>query len=594
MGGVIRKSSVIRGTALGSGKSPGRLLLVLLPLWTVYGMSLAPAAEDPAFTIQGPDTLAVNEQASYALTAPGIDFRDITNVRWQAFGPAATVLNSTGTVATVLATDTPGEITLSATLNYRPFGQFGTVYSESRRIVVEDKLGVRVILSPSGPTTLAPNRQFTVQASVENSTGEGDFAYFWDFGDGTRGSQETDTPSFTLPPHAYEKPGSYVVTVEVIDEFGAEGSSRLAVNVHDSTLEAALLGPTRVPGGMRQAFPLFVRGGDPGYTCSWFVVPPAPFSTASDPCGGVFVTFPNSPGDYAISVGVVDALGASATAEHVVQVTGDKPLGVVLEATPRQVNIGRPVTATVTPTGGILTVDGVPGTYRASILWGDGNVTVERIQPGSTLTATHYYAEPGIYTVAAVVFDAARSSTQSNGIPVTVGRSDAYWKRTNVAGNPDNLPLRVDATPGFSNEGSFDECQVGATTMTGHSFNQSSLGVFWSDVTGTYTFDVPPEAIAAGELTPPLKMRVEVSGKIDSVPCPSVIAHFLRNRSAIASSSIEINSCIALGPDGSNVSTAEPRVAFPASGETLTVASRLIVGDAKCLIEWTYKFVPGS
>ncbi len=147
-----------------------------------------------------------------------------------------------------------------------------------------------------------------ITALVENSAEEGDFTFFWDDGDGRRGSSDDEVvsvPLFTIPAHQYAQPGSYLVFVEAIDKNGAEGETQLAVNVYETPFEGAIRGPTIVPVKMRQLFILKQRG-DTSDPCSW-LVPLAAISGELDPCDGIFVTFPNE-SKYTVSVVLVDEL----------------------------------------------------------------------------------------------------------------------------------------------------------------------------------------------------------------------------------------------------------------------------------------------
>ena len=564
------------------------LLLVASVVWTVGAM--ANNDDDIAFSIQGPDTLATHEQASYALTAFGVDFRDISNVTWSVFGPAAEIASTSENVATVLAKDVPGDVTLSATFSFRPFGeQLGATYTLSRRMTVEDKLGVRVILDPPGPVTLLPGQELHVTAVVENSMGNDAFSFFWNYGDGERGSQEVNEPRLTMPAHAYEQPGSYIVSVDVIDAFGAEGSAQLAVNVYENALEVAIGGPSRVPAGMRQAFLLQVRGGTPGYTCAWNVIPAAQLETTSDPCQGAFVTFPDAFGEHLVFATVTDAVGTSTTAEHRVQVTSDAPLTIGLAANPQAVNVGRPVTATATPGGGIVDIDGMPGTYRVFINWGDGAVSAENVQPGAALTATHFYAEPGQYLVLATAFDAVGGSSVSQNVFINVGIGEAHWKLTNVVGNPDSGPLSED-TPRLSSA-----CTLGGTVLSiAHSRRFSDTTTV--DVTFTFSYAPLPKAVVVGErIEVPITLRV--AGE-----------HISENAGASAGftgypDSLSVVSCSLVGCPGNSeampVQTGTSRILFPGipSEPSRTFAlqaslSDTTSGSANCKTQYIYAFVP--
>jgi len=170
------------------------------------------------------------------------------------------------------------------------------------------------------------------------------------------------------------------------------------------------------------------------------------------------------------------------------------------------------------------------------------------------------------------------------------------WVRLPPKANPDNVPVRLEAQSGGA-EGSISECQINRGAISGHVFNQSSRGVLFGDATASYTFEEPPEIMVPGEFSPPLEIHVEVKGKIKSTPCPSFTGNFLRNRSALASSRIAINGCIAIN-QGPAQFDATPKILAPGAAGTFNVASRLLVGGSagqlNCLIEWPYELVPGN
>jgi hypothetical protein len=87
--------------------------------------------------------------------------------------------------------------------------------------------GLSVTLSDNATETV--NASATVEFNASVANGEEPYSSDWNFGDGTRDTQDTDGIAL----HTFATPGSYNVTLDVVDSLNNTGSASTTVNVAD-------------------------------------------------------------------------------------------------------------------------------------------------------------------------------------------------------------------------------------------------------------------------------------------------------------------------------------------------------------------------
>ena len=96
--------------------------------------------------------------------------------------------------------------------------------ADEEDVVDEDALVLLAEGEPEdGPAPLSVS--FTVESLIEDEMNEPQ--YKWDFGDGSPVSTEAK------PTHVYEKPGSYTVTIRIVDAAGQLGWDEVDIDVEE-------------------------------------------------------------------------------------------------------------------------------------------------------------------------------------------------------------------------------------------------------------------------------------------------------------------------------------------------------------------------
>ncbi len=212
-------------------------------------------------------------------------------------------------------------------------------------------------------------------------------AFNWTFGDGETGSGET-------PVHAFEEPGTYVVTLTITGD--AQGqcspidSDQVTVVVEPAPV-LAVIGDDIMAAGLENRFDATLEGPDAeGARLTWTFSDGASYEGAS-----VAHTFAE-PGEYTVSVEATltgaSAVGGTLTTER----------KIVVNAQPSAAFEGPEMVAA----GDVVSFDASassdPDGALTAYMWdfGDGNT-------GTGLTATHVYADDGNYAVSLTVMDEA-------------------------------------------------------------------------------------------------------------------------------------------------------------------------------------------
>lgn len=244
---------------------------------------------------------------------------------------------------------------------------------------------------------------FTAAGSRDPNNGATITAYNWDFGDGTLLSTTAPTAS-----HRYATPGTYTVSVSVIDSLLLGASSSQAVKV---------LGPPNPAWSTSPALPL--EGTPVSFDAG----------ASTDPNSGTAITgyqwdfgdgqhaAGSSPtathvyaraGRYTVTLTTVDSQGLSASHQGTVTIA-DEPPSVVARIRSRGPVAGQAVSFDGT---GSRDPDGSIRAYS----WSFG----DRTPSAGGATPTHRFARPGTYTVSLTVTDSDGNRT-STSLLVVIG-----------------------------------------------------------------------------------------------------------------------------------------------------------------------------
>ncbi len=214
-------------------------------------------------------------------------------------------------------------------------------------------------------------------------------AYRWDFGDGRTASGATIQRS-------YPKPGTYTVTLTVVDSAGLSDSTSSQIRI-----VAAPVGPTAVIDGPSQAVVgqsvTFTSRSQPGSSAivsyAWDLTGA---SRTARTRGSSVTTVYNTPGTFRVSLTVTDANGLSDTTTKQIQILPAVLVGptAAIEG-PSQAVVGQPVTFTSQSKQGSSPIV----SYAWDLTGGPRTAGTQ----GSSVTTM--YNTPGTYTVSLTVTD---------------------------------------------------------------------------------------------------------------------------------------------------------------------------------------------
>jgi PKD repeat protein len=218
------------------------------------------------------------------------------------------------------------------------------------------------------------------------SGGDGNYTYFYDYGDGSTG---------TSPNHTYNTAGTYVTNVTVSDGSGQTASSGdvsitvwapMAVS-NEATTATEGIGPLSV------GFTATASGGDGNYTYTWHFGDGSLFVDGSTP--SIASHTYSTPGIYYARVIVTDASSHTITGQDIA-VHVYSPLSANAYATPTTLIVGNAVSVSAVASGG-------DGNYSWMMDFGDGST-------GVSATSSHVYSSPGDYTITVTVMDGLGNS----------------------------------------------------------------------------------------------------------------------------------------------------------------------------------------
>ena len=374
--GSTASGSSVSHTYSASGSYPVILTVSDSAGHTAYNSSSVPVSTDlfVSFTYS-PSRPNVGDTVTFSATGSGgvspyayaWSFGDGTN------GTGATVAHAYASATTFQV-----NVTLSDSA--------GHTATDVQFVTVGGALTGEISVTPSLPLAYE-----LVNFSANASGGFLPYTYSWTFGDGGSASGQTVT-------HVYAAPGTYTVTVTVVD---SAGHSTVVTKVLDVALILAAgitLSQTFPVVGEIVAFTGEARGGTSPYTFTWS------FGDGATATGPVVNHSYAAPQAYSVTLQVNDSAGHFTNVTRSIVVT--PALTAVLGFSPPLPQAGENVTYTATPGGGTPT-------YTYAWTFGDGT-------NGTGVQIRHAFLLPGNYSVNVTIFDAAgHNATATRTVSVT-------------------------------------------------------------------------------------------------------------------------------------------------------------------------------
>lgn len=308
-----------------------------------------------------------------------------------------------GNARTVLNTTATAEVTATA----------GDGVQATATVTVDPLTVISITAAPATPVagqvvtftvTLANERHAIRNAAIT-------------FGDGE--SQNLGATAYAIVTHAYQKPGTYSVTVRATDTAGHTASSSTAVQVAQAPGVAVSVtsSPAAPIAGQPVMFTVTVTPPANGPAVRQVVIDfddgtreTLGALTGTTTVAHVYAT----PASRVVTVTAEDTTGRRYTASAGVTVAAAPPVAISVTASPPAPVEGQPVTFTVTvtpPANG-------PTVSKVLIDFDDGNTESLGALTGTT-TVAHVYKRAGSYVVTVTAHDSAdRQSEASIGITV--------------------------------------------------------------------------------------------------------------------------------------------------------------------------------
>jgi len=217
------------------------------------------------------------------------------------------------------------------------------------------------------------------------------YQFFWEFGDGSQGTDSTATHTFALS-------GTKTATCTITDSAGKESTSSTTVLVNPAPSVTVSVNRASAGPGAFVTFSAHVSGGTGSFNYVW---------DFGDEIGGIGATVTHSfatAGEHRASVVVTDTVAG--TAEGSVTLTVSD-LVIMSEASKTQALTGEAISFTASATGA------AGGPYAYSWNFGDG-----KTETGATVT--HSYATAGTFTPKVTVRDASGFSQEKTLSSITV------------------------------------------------------------------------------------------------------------------------------------------------------------------------------
>ncbi len=270
------------------------------------------------------------------------------------------------------------------------------------------------------PTAGIAPLNVTFSATVDG--GSGDYAYEWDFGDGS--SSDRAEPS-----HRYTEAGVYTVTLVVRDQTSLLDSEPQSVEVqvadNDTPAASASASPTSGLAPLEVSFSGTAVGGNQPVDYQWV------FGDGSDPVNEQNTTHTyENPGTFNALLRVTDQDGDTATSEVTIDVIPNTVPTVSITATPTQGIAPLNVNFTSTVTDG-------SGQYEFAWDFGDGTTSDQR-------NPSHRYDSGGTYTATLVVTDnSSNLDSEPQTVEIEVASNEAPVASASASPDTGIAPLTV-------------------------------------------------------------------------------------------------------------------------------------------------------
>ncbi len=327
--------------------------------------------------------------------------------------------------------------------------------------------------------------------------------YAWDFGDGS-----AQAPSATATAsHVYATPGTYTVTLTVVDNSGGTGTTtHLATPVHVNQPPVAIF--TATSNNLAATFDA-TGSSDPDGTIATYAWD---FGDGSTGVGATVNHSYATANTYTVTLTLTDNSGGTTVLTHSITVQAANQLPIASLSTTNtagSLTVGVDASASSDPDGTIASYD---------IDYGDSTTH------GATATSTHSYAAAGTYTIGLVVIDnRGGTATTTKAITITKTNILPVASFTNSASN---LALAVDASASTDPDG----------TIASYAWDFGDTGTA-TGVTASHTY------AAAGTYTVTLTVTDNQSGvtsttrsvTVAAAPANTTIAEDHFDRTAISS-----------------------------------------------------------
>ena len=349
-----------------------------------------------------PSSPTVNQAVTFTATTSG----GVGSVRYSwSFGDGSA--STTNPASHAYSTSGSFKVTVTAT------DANGAKAMSSQTITVAAILGARFTYSPSSPQV---GQQVTLTGSVSGGTGP--YTFSWAFGDGSTGSGQSTT-------HTYSSPGIFTLTLTVKD---SSSSQQTATSQQSATVTSPppltarfSFTPSTPQTGQQITFTVSASGGTTPYSYSWM------FGDGSSGTGSTVTHAYASAGTFTLVLTVKDGGSPqqTVTSQQSVTVTSPPPppLSASFTFKPSSPDAGQAVSFIGSASGGV-------SPYSYSWSFGDGGTA-------SGSLVSHTFQSAGTYTVILTIKDSAGQIAKSSQTITVNARPSA-----SISYSPSNpLPL---------------------------------------------------------------------------------------------------------------------------------------------------------
>jgi PKD repeat protein len=349
--------------------------------------------------------------------------------------------------------DAPGTYSISLSV----LDAHGVTGSATSSVSIAEVLPTVILGVVPSPINANASATFSATAtSPSHSATTTGFTWSFTWGDGTTATTiapTTNNGAGVTASHVYAGPGTYLWTVTARDKFGGLGSQSEMVTVLNPI-------PTVELGAMSTTVPVATPLLTTAYASStWAPADAAGFTYVYAWGDGQTTTLTGgspqspshvyeSPGNYIIQLTVTDNTGISGSATLSVTVTEVLPTVVIGTPSPTPVVATMPSALPVMATSVSTVAMSAGFTYVLS--WGDGspNTTVPASASNGAVSASHTYAEPGMYTVTVTATDTfGGRGSASTQVPVADATPTVAFGAASYTGSAAS-PVTVTATAG--------------------------------------------------------------------------------------------------------------------------------------------------